>query len=117
MGQEPGGVYSPALRFHVVPWHALASATHAADPRLMLVMIEAPNASDDRTRMQRQCADAGLTEAESEILSLVAKGHSAKAIARLRNASAYTVRNQIAQILVKTQRHSQRELMARLGTA
>lgn len=102
-------------RMHIVPWQALAATADSTERRLALVMMDALPSPRQVPDFEAFCNAAHLTVAEREVLGLIAKGLSAKAIARARGASGNTVRNQIARILDKTSCGSQRELVTRLG--
>lgn len=102
-------------RTHIVPWRAIAQRTDGAEQRLALVMMDEPPSSDGPSGFEECSTGARLTDAEREVLRLILQGHSAKSIARMRDVSRHTVRNQIARILEKTNNRSQRELVARLN--
>ena len=57
----------------------------------------------------------GLTESELQIARAWLRGQSARAIARERGTSPFTVRNQIRSIYQKSGAGSRRELALRLG--
>ena len=56
----------------------------------------------------------GLSERESEICALVARGASTTAIARRLQISPYTVQDHLKSIFAKTSVHSRRELTSRI---
>lgn len=102
-------------RMHIVPWQTLAAAVDGTEQRLALVMIDEPADGHRAPNFEQFCTAAHLTGAEREVLRLIAQGQSAKEIARARDASGHTVRNQIARILEKTDSRSQRELVTRMS--
>lgn len=75
----------------------------------MLVTFESTGVEDQRAEVRYATP---LTKAEQEVLSMLLRGLSAKAIARARNASVNTVRTQITSILGKTGHHTQKQLIA-----
>lgn len=98
-------------KMHLVPYASLSQAPDSAEEKTLLVMFEKPTGELEE-RVREFAMQVDLTKAECEVLALLTRGMSAKAIARRRNGSANTARNQIMAILEKTGHHSQRELIA-----
>ena len=64
-----------------------------------------------RTSSSQASGQPGLSEAENEVLVLVAKGYTYPQIAAKRHTAVKTVQNQVQHILEKLQFHSRYELM------
>lgn len=96
-------------KVHVVPLPSTASHRDPVRRRVMLVTFESTGVEDQRAEVRYATP---LTKAEQEVLSMLLRGLSAKAIARARNASVNTVRTQITSILGKTGHHTQKQLIA-----
>lgn len=97
----------------IVPARHLLPCTDAVDHGLCVVFAE--RIGGPRARQIQEFARwAGLSAAESQVLSLLVGGLVPKTIARERGSSVSTVRSQIASLLSKAGCRSQRELLARL---
>lgn len=105
----------PSWKVHVVPVPCVRSLVDATPRRLMLALFERVAGVATQTHMLQ--SSRPLTKAELEVLASLLLGHTAKVIARARGASVHTVRSQITSILGKTGHHTQKELIASLGSS
>lgn len=90
-----------------------AASKIGAATRTELVRIAALLTRDPRAAF----FDVPLTAAEREVLALLASGLSNAAIARIRNRSARTIANQVAELLRKTKSPTRRALAAHAAHA
>lgn len=97
---------APATVSHRI---ASAAAKLGASTRTELVRLAAMLTRDPRASFP----EVDLTEAEAEILRLLAQGLSNRDIAQHRARSVRTIANQVARLLRKTKAASRRELAAR----
>lgn len=102
-------------RLRVLPWTTIGGGPQPSPGTLLVVFHQPGEPAPCRTG--RIDGAGSLTRAETQVLELLAQGLAAKEIAACRGVSTHTVRAQIAAILEKTCARSQRELLARLGSA
>jgi DNA-binding CsgD family transcriptional regulator len=101
-----------AWKLTVLPFRYLAPCNDVTDEGLFFVFAERISGVS-AMRIKELAASANLTRAESEVMSLLSRGLSAKSIARERRSTVNTVRTQISAVLSKCGCSSQRELSAR----
>jgi len=99
-------------RVHLVPLQCALDESDPMQRALILAVVEGQSAGADLQVAPMPESSPPLTPAESEVLSGLLQGHSAKVIANSRGASVNTVRSQIMTILGKTGYHNQRSLIA-----
>lgn len=100
-------------RVHVVPLSSLLKPADAGDLDLLLAVFECAQRSL-KAAVNAMRARHGLTQAEAEVLTLLAQGLSGKQIAAERGSSTHTIRAQLAAVYEKTGHHTQRALLAAL---
>jgi DNA-binding NarL/FixJ family response regulator len=80
---------------------AVSGSGNVLSPRAVRNMFEGPNLLDEASPQARAIPDAGLTRRESEVLQLLALGHSNRDIARQLFLSEKTVKAHLAAIFRK----------------
>ncbi|MBC5765310.1 helix-turn-helix transcriptional regulator [Ramlibacter albus] len=103
-------------KVHLTPVSTIQPSL-AGTPLILMVMEERGSSMNTAANGLLAAATSTLTRAENEVLAGLLRGHTAKLIARARNASVNTVRSQIMAILEKTGHHTQKELIASFGAS
>jgi DNA-binding CsgD family transcriptional regulator len=105
-------------KVHLTPVDSmLATGAEPRGPLILVVMEERSPSMGTAATGLLAASTSSLTRAENEVLGGLLRGHTAKLIARARNASVNTVRSQIMAILEKTGHHTQKELIASFGVS
>jgi DNA-binding NarL/FixJ family response regulator len=80
---------------------ALSGAGNVLSPRAVRNMFDGPSTPDEMSRDESPRIDAGLTRRESDVLQLLAKGHSNREISRHLFLSEKTVKAHLAAVFRK----------------